>query len=118
GAPGSSASHRTAGATTAAQDMDRMVDPVTHATFLTALHQATIVSEETGRLLQKIVAEAIEPGPKELSSALVHPHGPRSELDACVTKFEAALNRMRTVRQGMQGTINKLEEVGERFPTH
>ena len=42
-------------------DMDRMLDPVVHASFLSSLHQATIVSEETGRLLQKVVGEEVEP---------------------------------------------------------
>lgn len=98
-------------------DMDRMVDPVLHGTFLSNLHQATIVGEETGRLLQKIVGDEVEPVIKELSAVLLHTHGSRSELDNCLTKFETALNRMRTAHQALKTAVDKIGEIGDRFPT-
>lgn len=111
---GSSATHR-AGVVV---DQDRLVDPIQHATFLTNLHQSTIVYEETGRLLQKIVGEEIEPVIKELSSALLHRGGSRSELEACIGKFESALGRMKTAHQALKSQAGKIEEFGEKFPTH
>jgi hypothetical protein len=82
------------------------------------LHQATIVSEETGRLLSKIVGEEIEPVIQELSRALLQTRGSRSELDTCLTKFETALNRMKTAQQALENSVGKLEEISERFPAH
>jgi len=99
-------------------DADRVVDPVLHATFLSALHQATVSSEEASQLLGKIVGEEIEPVIQELSRALLHSHGSRGELDACLTKFEAALTRMKTAHQVLKGSVAKVEEMGERFPAH
>ncbi len=88
---------------TPAADLDRMIDPVTHANFLTTLHQATISSEETGRLVQKIIGEEIEPVINELSRVLLNAGGSRSELDACVTRFETALSRNALRPSGAQG---------------
>ena len=102
----------------AGSEMDRLVDPIIHASFLTMLHQATIVSEETGRLLAKIISEEIEPGLQELSRALLHSAGSRGELDGSVEKFETALNRMRTAYQALKNSVGKIDEIGERFPTH
>jgi Flp pilus assembly protein TadD len=101
-----------------AGEMDRTVDPVVHGAFLTGLHQATIVSEETGKLLAKIIGEEIEPTIQELSRALMQTAASRGELDTCVEKFEAALNRMKSAFQAMKNSVGKLEETGERFPTH
>jgi tetratricopeptide (TPR) repeat protein len=103
-------------APSSASNIDRLVDPVTHATFLSTLHQATISSEDTGRLVQKIVGEEIEPVIAELSRVLLHSGGSRSELEACVTRFETALNRMRTAYQALKGSVAKLAEIGEKFP--
>jgi tetratricopeptide (TPR) repeat protein len=97
-------------------DMDRLVDPVVHATFLGSLHQATISTEDTGRLLHKIVGEEMEPAIAELSRALLNTSGSRGELDSCVTRFETALNRMRTANQVLKGSVGKLTEMGEKFP--
>jgi thioredoxin-like negative regulator of GroEL/exonuclease VII small subunit len=100
-----------------ASDLDRMVDPIIHGAFLSTLHQATIASEETGRLLQKIVGEEVEPVLKELSTVLLHTHGSRGELDNCLTKFETALARMKSAHQALKTAVRKIEELGDRFPT-
>src|SRR5262245_16068550 len=54
---GSSHAQAVVRATPAGNEADRLVDPVIHGTFLTVLHQATIVSEESGRMLAKIVGD-------------------------------------------------------------
>jgi tetratricopeptide (TPR) repeat protein len=101
----------------AGADRDRLVDPAAHATFLTTLHQAAIVTEDTGRLLEKIVGEEVEPVVAELARVLLQSHGSRSELDSCVSKFENALNRMRTAHQALNQQVGKLQDIGEHFPT-
>lgn len=116
-AAGSSATHRAATGI-GPSDPDRLVDPVTHATFLTNLHQATALWEETGRLLHKIVGDEIEPVIKELSSALLHKDGSRGELEACISKFEGALGRMKTAHQALKAQAGKIAEIGDRFPSH
>jgi tetratricopeptide (TPR) repeat protein len=113
---GSSAMNQPVARAAAAADADRVVDPVIHATFLTSLHQATVVSEEAGRLLGAIVGGEIEPVIQELSRALLHTHGSRGELDACLTKFETALGRMKAAHQNLKSSVARLEEIGERFP--
>ncbi|MFO0880051.1 MAG: tetratricopeptide repeat protein [Gemmataceae bacterium] len=97
-------------------EMDRLVDPVVHATFLSSLHQATIVAEDTGRLLQRILAEEVEPVLKELSAVLLHTHGSRSELDTCLTRFESALLGMRTAHDALKKAVGRVTEIGERVP--
>jgi tetratricopeptide (TPR) repeat protein len=103
-------------AVSSGKGMDQMVDPVVHATFLSTLHQATIVAEDTGRLMHTIIGEEIEPVVAELARVLLNARGPRSELDACITKFETALNRMRTAHQALRGSVRKVEEMGEKLP--
>jgi tetratricopeptide (TPR) repeat protein len=117
GEPGSSATNQPVVRAASGVEPDRVVDPVLHGVFLTTLHQATVVSEEAGRLLGQIVGDEIEPAIQELSRALLHSHGSRSELDACLTKFEAALSRMKMAHQALKSSVAKLEEIGERFPT-
>ena len=97
-------------------ELDHPVDPVTHAAFLTSLHHSTIVTEETGRLLQKVVGEELEPVIKELSAALLHSQGSRSDLDGILGRFESALHRMRAAREALTGYVNRIEEFGESFP--
>jgi Tfp pilus assembly protein PilF len=97
-------------------NLDQPLDPATHGTYLTNLHQAAIVSEETGRLLQKVLGEEIEPVIKELSCALLHASGPRSELDACVGRFETALQHMRAAQQALKSSVAKVGELGEHPP--
>src|SRR5262249_2511917 len=69
-------------------DPDRTVDPNVHGSLLTNLHKATIDSENCGRDFLKILEDQIEPAIKDLSSCLLYPDSPTSELDQCVQKFE------------------------------
>ena len=97
---------------------DAPIDPVKHGAFLSNLHHATIVAEETGRVLQKVVGEELEPVIKELSAALMQSKGSRGELDSILGRFELALNRMRTAREALKGYVDHIEEMGESFPAH
>jgi tetratricopeptide (TPR) repeat protein len=93
-----------------AQD-DIPVDPVTHGALLTGLNQTSGVGDETGRMLQKILIEEVEPAIKELSNVLLH-SGSRGELDSCLTHFETALQRLRTTRQALKNQMARLKEIG------
>jgi hypothetical protein len=72
------------------------------------------VAEDTGRLLQRILAEEVEPVLKELSTVLLHTHGSRSELDTCLTRFESALLGMRTAHDALKKAVGRVTEIGER----
>jgi len=98
-------------------ESDKFVDPVHHANFLTTLHSSASVAEDTARLLQKIVGEEIDPVLKELSYALMHTHGSRSELDNCLSKFETALGRLRSARAALKQSMTKISESNNKFPT-
>ena len=99
-----------------AANLDRMVDPHVHHTFLTLLHQATIDTEDKGKAFEEVLEREVEPAIKDLSSCLLYPDGPRSELDACVTRFEAALGRLRTVQGHLHHHLVKLRQLSEHFP--
>ena len=96
--------------------LDRAVDPAVHQNLLATLHRTSKECEEFGRDLQKVLGEEIEPAIKELSSCLLHPDGPRSELDACIQKFDAALQHMQTTRQNLQKAMGRLGELNDLFP--
>jgi tetratricopeptide (TPR) repeat protein len=95
--------------------LERPIDPVIHATFLTNLHHATVTTDETGRLVQKILADEIEPAIKDLSAVLLK-HSSRSELEECVTKFEAVLTRMRSAHQALGNCVGRVREFAGRLP--
>jgi tetratricopeptide (TPR) repeat protein len=98
-------------------ELDRVADPALHAALLSTLHQAATVAEETSKLLHKVVGEEVEPVIKELSTALLNSRGPRSELEACLGRFETALGRMQATHQALKQQAKKLEQIGEKFPT-
>jgi len=96
-------------------DPDRMVDPNVHGVLLTNLHKATIESETHGRQFLEILESEIEPAIKELSSCLLYPDSPVSELDQCVQKFESAIQNMRTAQRSLQNSIEKIRTIGDRL---
>jgi tetratricopeptide (TPR) repeat protein len=98
-----------------ALDPDRTVDPNVHGTLLTNLHKATIDSENFGRNFLKILEDQIEPAIKDLSSCLLYPDSPTSELDQCVQKFESAIESMRTAQTNLQGSIDRVRNIGEKL---
>ncbi|MGL4553579.1 MAG: tetratricopeptide repeat protein [Gemmataceae bacterium] len=100
----------------AADDVDRLIDPVHHGVYLSHLHQAAIVAEESGRLLQQVVATEVEPAIKELSTALLNSRGSRSELEACLAHFEAAMGRMKSAHETLKGKVTRIGELDHKFP--
>jgi tetratricopeptide (TPR) repeat protein len=103
-------------ATAPANDLDRVADPTLHGALLTALHQTTIISEEVGKQLQRILLEEVEPAIKELSSCLLYPDGPRSELDECVHKFEEALQHLQATQVTFKSNLARLRQLGKTYP--
>jgi Tfp pilus assembly protein PilF len=99
------------------RDLSRMADPAVHGNFLTDLHQSSIVAEELGRQADKMLVEEMEAAVKDLSSCLLYPNGPRSELDECVNKFESAFERVRTLQQALQQRSSVLHKFAERVLT-
>jgi tetratricopeptide (TPR) repeat protein len=99
-----------------ANNLNRMADPAIHGAFLGTLHQVTVESEEGGRLLQKILLEEIDPAIKELANVLLHTHRSRGELDACLGRFESALQHLRNTHQVLKRHEVRLVELGENFP--
>jgi tetratricopeptide (TPR) repeat protein len=99
-----------------ANSLNRMADPAVHGAFLAMLHQATVESEEGGRLLQKILLEEIDPAIKELASVLLHTQGSRGELDACLGRFEMALQHLRNTHEVLHKHEVRMVELGENFP--
>jgi tetratricopeptide (TPR) repeat protein len=100
---------------TATLDPERMVDPMIHGQLLTNLHRATIDSENFGRTFLKILEEEIEPAIKDLSSCLLYPNSPTSELDECVQKFELAVQHIRSAQNSLQNSIEKVRNIGEKL---
>jgi Tfp pilus assembly protein PilF len=96
-------------------DPSRTIDPVAHGGLLTTLHKATIDSENHGRQFLQVLENEIEPAIKELSSCLLYPNSPISELDQCVQKFESAIASMRSVQRSLQTSIEKLHNLGDRL---
>jgi tetratricopeptide (TPR) repeat protein len=100
----------------AADGLTRAADPVADAQLLNTLHQSTIGTQDLGEQFEQILATEVEPAIKDLSSCLLYPDGPRSELDACVTRFEAALGRLRAVQGHLHHHLVKLRQLSEHFP--
>lgn len=103
---------------TSLSELDKSVDPNLHAGLLHSLSDGAGDCEELGRQFQRVLAEELEGAIKELSSCLLYANGPRSELDACVTRFEKALEHMRTARESMENSVSRLQAVSSQFPHH
>jgi Tfp pilus assembly protein PilF/exonuclease VII small subunit len=109
---------KAAPAKTATANLDRPVDPALHHSFLSQLHQAATDADENGKTFEQLLTKEVEPAIKELSSCLLVANGPRSELDDCLSKFEEALNRMRTLQQELQQSVGRVKNCGEHMPTN
>ncbi len=99
-------------------EIEKTVDPNIHGGLLTALSHTASEAEQVGRRFQQVLADELEGVIKDLSSCLLYPDAPRSELDACITRFERALDQMRTAQQNLEHGISRLQEVGTQFPDH
>jgi tetratricopeptide (TPR) repeat protein len=103
------------GALAARLDPEVVVDPGVHGDILNFLHRATIDSENHGRSFLTIVEKDLEPAIKELSSCLLQPSTTAHELGECIEKFEAAMQAMRAAQTNLQGSVQKIRNLGTRF---
>jgi tetratricopeptide (TPR) repeat protein len=94
---------------------DRLVDPMIHGDLLRTLHRVTIDSENQGRNFLKALEGEVEPVIKELSSCLLYPDHPSSELNECVRKFEAAMQNMRNMHDILQTSMERVRLIGEQI---
>ncbi len=99
-------------------EMDRTVDPNLHGNLLIALHAAAGESEEFGRRFQQVLGDELEEAIKELSSCLLYTDAPRSELDACVSRFEEALEHMCAAQDNLDLSVSRLQTLNNYFPKH
>ena len=95
--------------------MERTIDPNVKGDELTVVHKATVESEDLGRLFLQVLESEIEPAIKELSSALLYPDTSASELDQCVTKFEAAMARLRSAQKTLTLSVEHVQTLGEKL---
>jgi tetratricopeptide (TPR) repeat protein len=96
-------------------DPERQIDPAVHGVLLSTLHKAAVDTETYGRQFLEILETKIEPAIKELSSCLLYPEGPVSELDNCVEKFEAAMQSMINVQVSLHGSVERVRTHGEKL---
>jgi tetratricopeptide (TPR) repeat protein len=100
-------------------DWDRIIDPNVWSHLLTALNSNSTEAETQGKQLQQLLANEIEPVIKELSTCLLYPDAPLSELAVCVQRFEAALDRLRSLHENVQQHMGRLRENADKhFPPH
>jgi len=103
-----------AGRVTAAED--RMIDPNLHSNLLTALYTGSEAAEELGRNFQKVLLEEMDVAIKELSSCLLYPDAPSSELNACVDRFAGALEHLLAAQKNLEAGITRIQNVNAQFP--
>jgi tetratricopeptide (TPR) repeat protein len=96
-------------------DPERMVDPERHGTLLSAVHKATVESDNQGRDLLKVMEYEIEPAIKELSTCLLYPDSSSNEVARCLEKFEAAIANMRSARQQLKASMDRVQKLGEQL---
>ncbi len=108
---------QTGGARPAAE-AEKTVDPKVHGDLLNALHQGAGEVEALGQRFQKVLADELEKAIKDLSSALLSPKGPINELNNCVSRFEHALEHMRSVRQELEQGVTRLQQMDAHFSGH
>lgn len=99
-------------------EADKMVDPNVHGDLLMALHNTADEAETLGQRFQQVISEEMEDAIKELSSCLLYPNGPASELRDCVQRLERALEHMHTAQQNLDVGIARLQQLDGQFPGH
>jgi tetratricopeptide (TPR) repeat protein len=98
-----------------ALDPERQVDGTIHGDLLRTLHRATIEAEEHGRSFLETVETKVEPAIKELSSCLLYPDTPLSQVSTQIRQFEEALQAMRSLQNNLKTHINRVRVVGEQL---
>lgn len=96
---------------------ERTVDPNLHANLLTALNSGAESAEELGRRFQKVLADEMEFAIKELSSCLLYPNAPISELRACISRFETALGHVLEAQKNLEAGVGRVQQLNDQFPT-
>jgi Flp pilus assembly protein TadD len=99
-------------------EIEKVVDPNVHATLLSALHVGADAVEELGRRFQLVLGNEMEDAIKDLSSCLLYPDGPVSDLNACISRFEQALEHLLAAQQTMDAGIAGLQQLNAQFPTN
>src|SRR5262249_2765654 len=94
-------------------DPSLMVNPTAPGAALSGLHRATPESEERGRQFLEVVVGEIEPAIKELSSCLLYADGSVGELDACVQRFESAVQNMRNAQSSLATSMLRLRTLSD-----
>ena len=104
----------------ATADLSRTLDPTIDGPVLSALHKATIVSENYGRDCLKSLEQDVEPAIKDISSSLLYPERAAGELSERLDRFENAIVALRTKQRNLQHSIKKLREIADRLmlPAH
>jgi len=95
---------------------DKPLDPERHGQYLLELHHVSGELEDVARQLVAALERDLEQALKALSTALLYPDTPRSQLDACVERFEKAMERLRAVQQFLQRKTAQVKEMGDKFP--
>lgn len=95
-----------------------MIDPNVHGGLLTALNTASDAAEGLGKRFQTVLMEEMDYAIKELSSCLLYPDAPSSELDTCVSRFEQALEHMLAAQKDLDAGITRIQKLNGQFPTH
>jgi tetratricopeptide (TPR) repeat protein len=94
-------------------DPERLVDGNAHGEILRTLHRATIDAEEQGRSFLEVVEKKVEPAIKELSSCLLYPDTPASEVSTHIQQFEEAVQSMRAIQDRLKAHMSRVRLVGE-----
>lgn len=95
---------------------DKPLDPERHGQYLLDLNHVAGETEDVGRQLVLILERELEQALKQLSTALLYPDTPRSQLDSCVERFEKAMERVQAAHQALLRKSNQLRDLGEKFP--
>jgi tetratricopeptide (TPR) repeat protein len=96
-------------------DPERIVDPEAQGAMLSAVHKATVESDNAGHDFLRIMERDIEPAIKELSTCLLYPDSSANELDQCLAKFEAAVANMRSIQMTLNASMQKVQKLGEQL---
>jgi cytochrome c-type biogenesis protein CcmH/NrfG len=96
-------------------DLDRAVDPAAQGAALTVLHSATIESEAHGRQVLEILEREIEPAIKLLSSCLLLPDAPASDLDERMKRFVSAMTNLRGAQRSLETGLRRVQNLTEQL---
>lgn len=94
-------------------DPNKLVDPEAHGVVLSSLHKATIDAENNGKKFHEYAVAQLEPAIKELSATLITPDTTLTVLDQRLQHFEDAMRTIRTLRDELSLSIQKVRLLGD-----